>query len=267
MGHTYDDVWARFYEHISPELAGDVEFYVNLARAADGPVVELGCGQGRVLFPVAAATAHPVIGLDLSDAMLARGRARLTEYPADVRARVDLRRGDMTDFALDTPAALALIPFRAFHHLLTVADQAACLACIRRALAPGGRVCINCFDPKMDMIAAHGRYLAGVPAPRVDFVDEATGHLVHVATAWRAWTPERQTFKELWTFTEFEGESVVEEHEALLELRYGFRWEMEHLFHRAGFAIEALYGDFKRGPFTYGGEQVWVLRHAPDSTA
>ena len=260
MGYTYDSVWARFYDHVSPGLPGDVAFFADLAREAEGPVVELGCGQGRVLFPVAATAAHPVLGLDLSDAMLERCRARLGEQPAQVQARVEVRHGDMTDFAVDAPAALIIAPYRAFHHLLTVEDQLACLACIRRALAPGGRVCINCFDPKLAMIASHGRYLEAEPVPRVDFIDAATGHTVHVATAWREWLPDMQTFKELWAFTEFDGDDVVHEYESLLDLRYGFRWEMDHLFRRAGFEIEALYGDFDRGPFTYGGEQIWLLR-------
>ncbi len=259
VGYTYDEVWARFYEDLAPGLPGDVEFFVELAREAAGPVLELGCGQGRVLFPVAAATEHPVVGLDASEAMLAAGTVKLADQPPDVQARVELRWGDMTEFTLDTPAALVLIPYRAFHHLLTVEAQEACLACIRRALAPGGRVCIDCFDPKMDMIATHGRHLDGAPVPRVDFIESVTGHAVHVETAWRAWVPEAQTFKEEWTFTECDGDALVAEYASTLELRYGFRWEMEHLFRRAGFTVEALYGDFARGPFIYGGEQLWLL--------
>lgn len=262
MAYTDDELWARFYDGISPGLPGDVEFYAALAREAAGPILELGCGTGRVLGPIAAATAHPVTGIDLSAAMLERSRARLHELPPMVGERVTLVRGDMRDFRLDAPAALILLPYRAFHHLLTVDDQLACLSCIRAALAPGGLVCINCFDPRLDMIEAEGRHLDSVPTPRVDFRDEATGHAVHIETAWREWDPVAQTFGEEWTLTEFAGDAAVGEYDIMLRLRYGFRWEMEHLFRRAGFTIEALYGDFARGPFRYAAEQLWLLRAA-----
>lgn len=255
-----DAAWARFYDQICPGLPGDVEFYVELARAAAGPVLEIGCGTGRVLCPVAAATPHPVYGLDLSTDMLDRCRARVADAPSGVADRVTLLQEDMTQFVLPESVALVLVPYRAFHHVLTVDAQLACLARIRAALAPGGLACINCFDPRLDQIALHGRDLDAAPVPRVDFVDDATGHAIHVATAWREWDAAAQTFREVWTFSEFDGQVPVAEHEATLRLRYGFRWEMEHLFRRAGFAVEALYGDFQRNPHSYGAEQVWLLR-------
>lgn len=261
-GYGHSDVRARFYEYIAPGVPGDVAFYVQLAREAGGPIVELACGTGRVLVPVAQASPHSIYGVDASRPMLARCREAVAGLPPDVGARITLVEADMRAYESPEPAGLVLVPYRSFHHLLTVEDQERCLACIRRALAPDGRACINCFDPNLDLMHKWFGESVGELSPRVDFRDEATGHAVHVATSPQGWDREEQRVRELWTFTEFDGDRVVGEYENLLELRYAFRYELQHLFRRMGFAIEALYGDFDRGPFRHGAEQVWLLRPA-----
>jgi len=72
---SWDDTFANRYEEWSAEMTADVAFYVGLARAAEGPLVELAIGNGRVAIPVAQATGKPVIGIDSSPAMLAKARA------------------------------------------------------------------------------------------------------------------------------------------------------------------------------------------------
>src|SRR5580693_7684779 len=72
---SWDESFADRYEEWSAPMTGDVDFYAGLARAADGPLVELAIGNGRVAIPVAQATGKPVIGVDTSPAMLAKARA------------------------------------------------------------------------------------------------------------------------------------------------------------------------------------------------
>jgi ubiquinone/menaquinone biosynthesis C-methylase UbiE len=93
---------ARYNEWAAGIGADDVAFYVELARQADGPIVELAIGNGRVAIPVAQATGRPVIGIDTSPAMLGQARVRAAEAGVEL----DLREGDMRDLALDDPAAL-----------------------------------------------------------------------------------------------------------------------------------------------------------------
>src|SRR5580693_6452389 len=116
---SWDESFADRYEEWSAPMTGDVDFYAGLARAADGPLVELAIGNGRVAIPVAQATGKPVIGIDSSPAMLAQARAGA----AAAGVRLDLRQGDMRDLALDEPAALIYCPFRALLHLPTWADR------------------------------------------------------------------------------------------------------------------------------------------------
>src|SRR5690348_13563254 len=97
----------------------DVAFYVNLCRAAQGEVLELGCGTGRILIPAAEAGCT-ITGLDGSGSMLAQCRSKLQQLPENVRKRITLVEADMTGFSLDSKFVLATVPFRPLQHLVSV---------------------------------------------------------------------------------------------------------------------------------------------------
>lgn len=139
------DAFAPIYDAWAAEMTEDVPFYVELARRADGPVVELACGTGRVAIPVARAIGRPVIGIDESPAML--DRARSAAEGAGVE--LDLRLQDMRDFMLEERAALVYCPFRSLLHLPSWADRRVVFERVAAALRPGGRFAWNAFvfDP------------------------------------------------------------------------------------------------------------------------
>ena len=112
-----------------------------LARGADGPVVELAVGTGRVAIPVAQATGRTVIGIDSSPAMLAQARTAA----ATAGVRLDLREGDMRDLVLDEPAALVYCPFRALLHLPSWADRRRTFERVAASLRPDGRFAWDAF--------------------------------------------------------------------------------------------------------------------------
>src|SRR5437660_12412229 len=138
---SWDEPFADRYEEWSASMTADIDFYVELARQADGPLVELAVGNGRVAIPVAQATGQRVIGIDSSPAMLALARARAAEAGVEL----DLREGDMRDFALDEPAALIYCPFRALLHLPSWADRRRTFERVAAALRPNGRFAWNAF--------------------------------------------------------------------------------------------------------------------------
>jgi SAM-dependent methyltransferase len=133
---SYDEAFATLYDEWSASMTADVPFYVELARATDGPVVELAVGTGRVAIPVGQATGKPVIGVDSSPAMLKQARERATEAGVDL----DLRHGDMRDLVLDEPAALIYCPFRALLHLPTWGDRRRTFERVSASLRPGRKV-------------------------------------------------------------------------------------------------------------------------------
>jgi len=131
------EAFAERYEEWAAEMTEDVPFYVALAREADGPVVELGVGNGRVAVPVAEAIGRTVIGIDPSPAMLEQARA--------TGADLDLRLGRMQDLELERPAALVYCPFRALLHVPTWAERREVFERVARALTRGGRFAWNAF--------------------------------------------------------------------------------------------------------------------------
>jgi SAM-dependent methyltransferase len=233
-------------------IEGDVAFYRRQAKRARGPILELGCGTGRVTFPLADAGLD-VTGLDASRAMLRVARRKLRATP---RPKVRLVRGDMRRFTLRRRFALVIIPFRAFQALLTVRDQRACLACIRRHLRPGGRLIIDLFDPRLEYCLPDA---PAFPMTRPEGHDQTTGEDVAVTVVDRRNDPLTQTFVETWRWTISRAGRVVRQADEALHMRWTYRHEMRHLFELTGFRVVAEYGDFKGGGPRYGAEQVWVV--------
>jgi ubiquinone/menaquinone biosynthesis C-methylase UbiE len=138
---SWDEAFAHRYEEWSAHMTEDVAFYVELAREADGPLVELAVGNGRVAIPVARAADRAVIGIDSSPAMLEQARDRA----AAAGVELDLREGDMRELALAEQAALIYCPFRALLHLPTWADRRRTFERVAASLRPGGRFAWNAF--------------------------------------------------------------------------------------------------------------------------
>jgi len=138
---SWNEAFADHYDEWSADMTEDVGFYVELARQADGPLVELGVGNGRVAIPVAVATGRSVVGIDLSKSMLDQAQAR----GAIAGVQLDLREGDMRDFELDEQAALIYCPFRALFHLPTWTDRRSTFERVAASLRLGGRFAWNVF--------------------------------------------------------------------------------------------------------------------------
>ena len=138
---SWDEAFSHRYDEWAADMTADIDFYVRLAREADGPLVELAVGNGRVAIPVGRATGRRVIGLDSSPAMLEQARERATEAGVDL----ELHLADMRDLRLDEPAALIYCPFRALLHLPTWADRRVVFERVAAALRPGGRFAWNAF--------------------------------------------------------------------------------------------------------------------------
>src|ERR1700723_3829742 len=135
----YDSIIADYYD-TSPLVSGrkqDLTFYLEQAAASRGPILELGCGTGRIAVPVAESGLR-VTGLDISKKMLERAEQKRSSLAPERRDLLRLIHGDMTGFELREQFPLIIIPFRPFQHLLSVEAQLSCLTCARRHLAKGG---------------------------------------------------------------------------------------------------------------------------------
>jgi SAM-dependent methyltransferase len=234
----------------------DIPFYAGLAMeaaAAGLPVLELGCGTGRVAIPIAQAGV-PVVGFDSSPAMLAIARRKSAGL-----AHVRWVEGDMRDFGLEERFGLVISPFRSFQLLLTVADQLACLARIRQHLVKGGRLAFNIFNPDIVMM---GRRIADLANAGFDISTYVSAGRRVRQRASPVYRRAEQLIEEERAADELSDEgAIISRQSKTLRLRYIFRYEMEHLLVRSGFEVEALYGWFDGRPFADDStEMVWVAR-------
>ena len=243
----YESIIARHYDALYTVMrnpSGDVAFYRELARASGGPVLELGCGTGRTLLPIAQAGID-CVGVDASPAMLAIFRDKSPP------ANLELIETRMERLELpDRRFRLVTSPFRAFSHLLDVETQLAALAAVRRHLEPGGTFALDVFDPKLARTALveEPEHLA------VTFHD--AGREV------RRWdTIERDLSRQVMTIY-FRFESVAPELCGVgeVQMRWFYRFELEHLLARAGFTELKFFGGFDRRPWAAGGETIVLAR-------
>jgi SAM-dependent methyltransferase len=228
----YDSI-ARLYDPWSRSVTEDVDFYVEEALAAGGPVVELGVGTGRIAVPTALAGID-VIGVDSSAAMLEVCAERAAA--AGVAERLDLRLGDLRDPPVSEPVPLVTCPFRAYLHLASDEERHAALGRARELLVPGGRLVFDVFAPGADDIeTTHGRWLEREPGifERADWDTTARTLTLSVRDEAR-----QSTMKLAWL--------DPAEWRALLE--------------SAGLELIACYGWFDRRPYAGGEDTVWVAR-------
>ena len=141
------DRFARFYDGDYRHYDDDLAALLDLAAESGEPILELGCGTGRVLLPLAKAS-HTVTGVDISPALLdlARQKLRSTHHAA----RITLIEADLRTFDLPQKAfAFAFCTSNTLMHLTTQADQLAVLRNAHRHLAPGGLLFIDLFNPDL----------------------------------------------------------------------------------------------------------------------
>ena len=234
----YDGVCAEFYDYHAHRGGDDIPYYVDLARAAGGQVLELGCGTGRLLLPIARAGV-PITGVDLSSPMLAICQRKLSQEIEDVQQRVKLERQDICQFHLEDGLTLVIIPFGPFQALHEVDQQLACLHCIHRHLEPGGRLVIDVQNPNLYPLLDEGG-------------DQSIGGAFSTSAGQSVQWHVQSASVDVWKQIVYE-ELVYEVREASGQverlvypdvIRFYYCHELEHLLARTGFTLTALYGDF-----------------------
>jgi SAM-dependent methyltransferase len=220
----------------------DVGFYVEEAKSARGPVLELGCGTGRILLPIARA-GSTIVGIDGSREMLARCRRKLAAEPAAVQQRVTLHQRDAADFDLGAAFSLVIAPFRIVQHLTTIDAQLRFLGAVGRHLAPNARFIFDVFNPYFaKLVSADGSEHEDTPA--LTLPDGRT--LRRSARVVRVRWIDQVSESELIYYVD------DTRYVQAFEMRWYLAAELEHLLARAGFRVRAMYGDFARGPVVDG---------------
>jgi SAM-dependent methyltransferase len=229
------DAFAPFYDEWASVMTEDVPYYVELARATEGPLVELGVGNGRVAIPVARETGRKVVGIDSSAAMLKQARERAKAAGVEL----ELREQDMRELELDDPAGLIYSPFRSLLHLPTWADRRRVFGRVAASLLPGGRFAWNAFvfSPWF-AVEAHDQEQPHSEGSEIRAVAHHVPQDNRIDI--RARKRDHRMETSIWWLT---------------------RSEWEGLIDTAGLEVEALYGWFDRSPFDEESREfVWVTR-------
>jgi len=236
----------------------DTGFWQTMAAAAgDGPILELGCGTGRVLLPLARAGCE-ITGIDLSAPMLERCRAKLEAESSVVRERVRLLAADMTSFDLGRRFAAIICPFAGFQQLRTVEQQLACLDRCRSHLLPHGRLVLDLPNPD-PAPAEYTRDEPGGGEATAQLVDWTDGRRIRWWMTVVGYDRLQQCNECEVTYEIVETDGATRRVNETLSLRYTFRYELEHLLVRAGFRVVTLYGDYDRSPFADGSPALIVV--------
>jgi SAM-dependent methyltransferase len=223
------DIWAAKYDALALAMPEDVPYYVDLVREADGPVVELAVGTGRVAIAAARATGKPIIGIDSSREMLAIARERAGDLP------LDLRHGDMRELALEAPAALIYVPGRSLLHLRGWHEKRGVFERVAASLRPGGRFAFNAY--------AFSHTLAA----EIDGQRMERDGLVFV----NRYAPADNRV------------DLVRDDGATLQLWWATRSEWHGLLEVAGLQLEAEYGSFDKRPLEDDSREFVFLARKP----
>lgn len=255
------DPYARIAEYYDLEHAAfrdDIELYLSLAQATGDPILELGCGSGRILLPLADA-GFRVTGSDQSPAML--DRAHQAVGMSDIADRVHLIEAPMTeaDRMPGGPFGLVIIGLNGLLHLPTQAEQRAVLAAVRRALDPRGQLVIDILNPTLDALQAFDRRVVhegSWTATDGTQIDKFSTHELHAA--------EQLIESRIW-YDQCLPDSTIRRTATQLMYRYLHRAELELLLELTGFVEWQVYGSYDLDPLTDAAERLIVTAEVTPS--
>lgn len=233
-------------------MLGDVPFYKERAAETGGPVLEIGCGTGRLTIPLARA-GHEVWAVDVSAAMLDQLRAKLAREAPEVQARVHPVRQDAT--ALDLPVRnfrLAAIPFNVLMLIPELAAERRALAAVAAHLAPGGTLALDVMNPLTLPMDAETK-----PSPSEPRRSPHNGNS-YIRNTMASRLDEGQCQRIHGWYDELLPDGKIAVTEYAFTWRMIFRYELELMLEGAGFAIERLAGDFDDAAWTVDSRRMVV---------
>jgi SAM-dependent methyltransferase len=257
------DRLALYYDLEHDDYVDDIPLYAGFARATPegAGILELACGTGRCLLPLAGA-GYEVTGLDVSPAMLDLLREKAATAGEQVAGRIRTVEGDMRDFSLGRRFGFVFIALNSLMHLETQAEQRAALACAARHLEPGGRLLVDLFNPDVALPdpEQEGQLflhcLKTLPDGR---------HLLHFQS------PAIDRARQLISMTNYydgiAADGTVKRHLAPFNLRYLTRAELDLLLPASGLSLECLYGSYDLEPFQAGSPRLIVAASSGGATS
>jgi SAM-dependent methyltransferase len=249
------DRFARFYDEDYRDYDDDVDAIVHLAQEMDGPVLELGCGTGRLLLPLVT-TGLPLTGVDISPALLAQARAKLATIPHG--DHVSLVQADLRSLQLEQhDFAFAFCTSNTLMHLADADDQLAVLERVAAHLRPGGLLLLDLFNPDVArLLEVHGVMELADQWTRTDSTEVIKWSVRSVDLA-------QQVQETLFIYEEIAVDGSVRRTRCPFTLRFLWQNEAALMLRLAGFEVEAIWGDFEGTPYDSESEHLILLATKP----
>lgn len=242
---------SQFFDAEYLNYADDLPVLESYADRTGGPLLELGCGTGRALVPLASA-GHQVTGVDNSPSMLKLARAKAEA--AGVSQQIRLIEGDFSQADLGGPFRFAFTLMNTFLHLPDLRAQLVALTRWREALSPKGLLLIDVLNPDMGQLAGmDGRLEWEQTWTNGDSGERVMKFLTRVVE------PAAQTITVNHIYDEIAADGTVRRTIGSFSLRYLWRFEAELLLDKAGFSIESIFGDWDMSPYASNSERMIIV--------
>lgn len=243
MDKVYD-LLAEFYDEWEKDYTADIPLWVEYAEKCGSPVLELACGTGRVLLPLAQ-KGFEVTGVDISEKMLEKARLKIKKETEDVQKKITLVKGNMTDFDLKKKFNLALIIFNSFQFLLTHKEQDCCLSSVYKHLNPNGKLIISVFYP--DLSRPEGVLQRDGDKPILDYPEKGDSTEIFY---YQFFDHAKQITDVFFIIDTVKSDNNLERRTLDFKLRYFFPKEFERILISNGFEKEELFGNYDKSKFT-----------------
>ncbi len=250
------DRLALYYDLLHSTLSVDKTFILDLALRAEGPVLEIGCGTGRLLLPLARA-GFTVTGVDNSPAMLEKAQEQIAMEPSQVQKRIDLVEADAKELHLhnkDSSFALMLLPYNTLFHFQQV-EIRQLLRHTVRYLSPEGKLFIDIKNPFIVDQMTNDRE----PSLENIYHDPDMGKTVRQFSQSTLYAAEQRLHTK-WTF-EIEFDPKTESQQTVIEVDYWYQYphQLELLLRQANFRLERMLGNYDGVPYSSESERLLIL--------
>ena len=245
----------RLYSAHVAQFTEDLALWRNLATSYGSPILELGCGPGRVVFDLAK-KGFNVTGLDDDRGMIRWARAQID---ADLQQKVNFIHADMRNFSLDGHYNLVIVPcntFAYFNH----SDARKVITCVKKHLKSHGKLALVIPNPELayDYRNRVSEEERGKSEPIHDFIEPTSQNPVQVY-AYEVLHGESNTLEVIWFFDELLPDGKVNrvQHDIIYHLRS--LDETRNLLKSVALDIVNVYGDYQRGPYKATSDEIILL--------
>jgi SAM-dependent methyltransferase len=247
--------YARFNDLDLGGVDDDLFMIRQFAARSGSPILELACGTGRVLLPLAR-EGYELTGVDVSAAMLELARQKIAAE--GLASRVSLVEQDMRSLDLEARFNLVLVALSSFSHLLTTEEQLSTLGRIYAHLNPGGILLLDLFHPDLHRLLD---FRGQVALDKVMTDPDSRQRVLKFRT--ETVDLARQIIDVTYIVDEVEAEGRLQRTLFPFRMRYLFRYELELLLRHAGFQVEAIYGSYELDDLDDGSDQMIAVARRP----